>query len=51
MESVFNNSDHHYIRFSLSESTPNQSQPAARDPHGWNTHLVGFTLKPSAPNC
>ncbi|XP_050065663.1 uncharacterized protein LOC126554649 [Aphis gossypii] len=37
MESVFNNSDHHYIRFYLSGSTPNQPQPAGRDPHGWNT--------------
>jgi len=37
MDSVFNNSDHHYIRYHLSESTPNQPQPAARDPQGWNT--------------
>lgn len=37
MDSVFNSSDHHYIRFHLSESTPNQPQPAAIDPQGWNT--------------
>jgi hypothetical protein len=37
MESVFNNSDHHYIRYSVGENSPNQLLTAARDPHGWNT--------------
>lgn len=36
MESVYNNSDHHYIRFTLRENTVNQP-PTARDLHGWNT--------------
>ncbi|XP_015376190.1 PREDICTED: uncharacterized protein LOC107170553 [Diuraphis noxia] len=37
MDSEFNNSDHHYISFHLTDSTTNQPQPAAGDSQGWIT--------------
>jgi len=37
MDQVFNNSDHHYIRFSISENLVHRSLTTADAPRGWNT--------------
>jgi len=37
MDQVFNNSDHHYIRFTISENPVHQPLPTADVPRGWNT--------------
>lgn len=37
MDQVFNNSDHNYIRFTISENLVQQPLPSADVPRGWNT--------------
>ncbi|KAE9528679.1 hypothetical protein AGLY_012254 [Aphis glycines] len=37
MDQVFNNSDHHFIRFTISENLVHQPLPTAGIPRGWNT--------------